>query len=42
MKHLSLTFFTLFKKTEIMKCGIYHFVFIVRLSHMILHPELLT
>ena len=42
MKYLSLTFFTPFKKTEIVKCYIYHFVFIVRLVHMILHPELFT
>ena len=42
MKFSSLKFFTIFKKTEIMKCQIYHFVFIVSLAHMILHPELFT
>ena len=42
MTFSSLKFFTLFKKTEIMKCHIYHFVFIVSLAHMILHPELFT
>ena len=39
MKFSNLTFFALFKKTEIMKNLLCHFVFIVRLAHMILHPE---
>ena len=39
MKFSNLTFFALFKKPEIMKNLLCHFLFIVRLAHMILHPE---
>ena len=42
MKFSSLTFCYTSKKTEIMKCYIYHFVFILRLANMILHHELFT